>query len=98
MRERNWQEVIDIYRKTALNNLVIGSWFFICIYHSLDSFFQIIPQFVGGKPVMVLLGLGILFNMLTGEHRGIILNSHTTDLIPLQMGYWFWSPSFLIIG
>jgi O-antigen/teichoic acid export membrane protein len=62
-----------IYRKSCLNLLAIGSLVFIGIWANLHNVLQILPPaYAAGYWVIVLFGLGNLFDMATGTN-GIIL-------------------------
>lgn len=71
-------EVHNLYRKTALNQLIAGMLFFLGIWLSIDDLLAIIPNgevYAPAKNVVLLLGLNALFDMVTGNNSQIITYS-----------------------
>lgn len=75
IKARRWDEVKKIYRRTAINSLVAGGWFFLCIWLNLDALFDLNPKFAGARYAMLFVGIGLLLNVGSGIHRVIIINS-----------------------
>ncbi len=82
--ERNdMVEISTIYRKTALNQFIIGTLLLIGIAANLDSIFMLMPKgeiYSAGKWVVVIVGAGKLVDMLFGPSSEIIVYSKY---------YWF---------
>ncbi len=78
MNAGDLDKVADMYRRTALNQLVAGVFLLTGILLSLDDLFALIPngeKYVAGKPVVLLLGLANIVNMATGINEEIITYS-----------------------
>jgi O-antigen/teichoic acid export membrane protein len=76
-------EISTIYRKTALNQFIIGTLLLIGIAANLDSIFMLMPKgeiYSAGKWVVVIVGAGKLVDMLFGPSSEIIVYSKY---------YWF---------
>jgi O-antigen/teichoic acid export membrane protein len=72
----DWQTVDDVYKKTGLNQLLIGSFFFLLIWFSIEPILQIInPDYLQAKMVVLFIGIGKLFSMGTGVNNQVILHS-----------------------
>lgn len=68
--------ISTIYRKSCVMQLIIGSLIFGGILINLDSFFELIPQgYEEGKWVIIILGLGKLFDLATGLNGSILVLS-----------------------
>lgn len=64
-----------VYRKSSLNQLLIGVYLFGVGWACLDPALTFLPDYVSGKYVFFFIGLGILFEMLTGVNTTIIATS-----------------------
>ena len=77
--ERNdMVEISTIYRKTALNQFIIGTLLLIGIVANLDSIFYFMPKgeiYSAGKWVVLIVGAGKLVDMLFGPSSEIIVYS-----------------------
>src|SRR5690606_4806803 len=70
------REIGDIYRKTAINQLLIGMLLFLGIICNLDNIFHFVPNreiFEAGKNVVLIIGLGKLADMAAGANGEIII-------------------------
>ena len=71
-------EVNTIYRKSALNNLIIGLLIFIGLWINLDNLYTLIPRtevYSLGSMVVLIIGAGKLFDMAAGLNGEIIVMS-----------------------
>lgn len=71
-------EISTIYRKTALNQFIIGTLLLIGIAANLDSIFYFMPKgeiYSAGKWVVLIVGAGKLVDMLFGPSSEIIVYS-----------------------
>jgi O-antigen/teichoic acid export membrane protein len=78
MSDNRLDVVKDLYAKSAIIQLVIGSLLFICVWINIESLFMLIPNsetFITGKYVVFFIGLAVLFDMATGINNEIILMS-----------------------
>ena len=65
-----------LYKKSAINQLIIGGVFFLCIWINIDEVFSLLPEkFHAGKWVVFYIGFAQLFNIATGLSGEIIINS-----------------------
>lgn len=77
--ERNdLTEVASLYRKTSINQFIIGSLLLTGVWINLDSLFAIMPKgdfYAAGKWVAIIVGTGKLIDMLFGPSSEIIVLS-----------------------
>jgi O-antigen/teichoic acid export membrane protein len=76
--ENNLQEIKILYRKSSLNQLIIGALIFIGIWANLENIFSFIPNrevFELGKAVVLIIGFGKLIDMTAGINGEIIIMS-----------------------
>ena len=75
--ERNdLNEIGELYRKTALNQMILGSLFFIGIWLNIDDILMLVPQkYQGVKYVYFFIGLAKLFDVSCGINGGILVTS-----------------------
>ena len=81
--DSNLAEVSNLYRKTALNQFIIGSLLMIGIWANLENIFQFMPkgdEYRAGGLVVILVGLGKLIDMTFGP---------SSEIIGLSKHYWF---------
>ena len=73
---QDFKQIQTIYYKSAINQLIIGGLFFLCVWINIDAIFSILPEkFSHGKWVVLYIGLAQLFNVATGVNGAIIINS-----------------------
>jgi O-antigen/teichoic acid export membrane protein len=72
--KRNDIEYIsDIYKRSCLNQFIIGAFLFGGIWINIDNILQILgPDYADGKWVIFFIALSYLFDMLTGANGQII--------------------------
>lgn len=74
--ENDLKKIKIIYYKSAINQLIIGGVFFLCIWINIDVMFSLLPEkFSHGKWVVFYIGLSQLFNVASGVNGSIIVNS-----------------------
>jgi O-antigen/teichoic acid export membrane protein len=82
--ERNdLKDVQAIYRKTAVNQFIIGSLLLIGIWANLPAIFSLMPKgeiYQAGTYVVMIVGCGKLLDMLFGP---------SSEIIGLSKYYWF---------
>jgi O-antigen/teichoic acid export membrane protein len=77
------QDIRTIYRKTAINQFIIGSLLLIGVYINLDNIFELMPRkevYQAGAWVVAIVGVGKLVDMLFGP---------SSEIIVLSRYYWF---------
>lgn len=70
--------LLDLYRKTALNQLLAGMLIFILVWVNTDTLFDIMPNgeaFRDGKYVILFIALGKLIDVGMGNNGELIMNS-----------------------
>ena len=75
LKEDRQADVLNIYKQSSLNQLLVGALIFLCVWLNIDSLFEIIPNgsvFKMGKLVVLYIGFGKLFDMSLGVNRQII--------------------------
>jgi len=68
----------NIYKKTAINQMIVGSFIFLIIWLNIDNIFHFIPRgeiYQGGKWVVFYIGLAKVIDMATGVNTEILINS-----------------------
>jgi O-antigen/teichoic acid export membrane protein len=81
--ESNLGEVKSIYKKTAINQFIIGSLLLVGVWANLDNIFELMPNgetFKTGASVVALVGFAKLVDMAFGPNGEIIVSSKY---------YWF---------
>jgi O-antigen/teichoic acid export membrane protein len=72
-KTRKMDKMQEIYSKVSLVNSIIGVYFFLGLWENIDNIFFFMPEeYSAGKYVFLFLGLGRLFDMVSGLN-GIIL-------------------------
>jgi O-antigen/teichoic acid export membrane protein len=64
-----------LYKKSSINQLIIGGFIFLLIWCNIDNIFAIMPNgniYSAGKWVVFFIGISKLFDMLTGINSEII--------------------------
>lgn len=76
----NLARIDEVYKKTAITQLVVGFFLFILIWSNIDNFIALLasmgkPEYEAGKYVALFVGLAKLFDGATGINGGIIVTS-----------------------
>lgn len=77
-KDNNLSKIDELYKKSALHQLLIGGWIFIAVWINIDLVFALMPKgeiFIQGKLVVLLISAARLIDMATGIHGDIILSS-----------------------
>jgi len=77
-KNENVKEIQNIYTKASINVLVIGVLLLVGIWSCIDDLFLVIPngdKFISGKYVVLILGMGQLFNVATSVNNQILMYS-----------------------
>ena len=64
-----------LYQKSSVNQFLVGLFIFLVVWLNIDQVFQIIPNgsdYIGGKMVVLFIGLSKLFDMMMGVNKQII--------------------------
>lgn len=85
-KERDVRTLDLLYKKTSLNQFVIGAGIFLIIWLNIDALFTLIPNgqlYSEGKWVVLFVSIARLFDMLTGCNAEIIGTSeyYKLDLV-----------------
>lgn len=76
IKNKNWDAVAVIYKKTSLNQLIPGIFIFGLVWINLDLLFQFLPEvYSSGRWVVFIIGLAKLIEVGTGANGIILLNS-----------------------
>ncbi|MBO6794881.1 MAG: oligosaccharide flippase family protein [Balneolaceae bacterium] len=68
--------ISDVYKKTSLNQYIAGVIIYIGVIANLNNLFAILPdEYSTGAVVIIIIGLGNLFDMATGANGQIIISS-----------------------
>lgn len=71
----NLQNIKNVYLKSSIVQLTLGLLFLIGIWSSIDNIFELMPngeKYAVGKYVILILGIGKLFDLATGTNSQII--------------------------
>ncbi|MEQ8303628.1 MAG: oligosaccharide flippase family protein [Cyclobacteriaceae bacterium] len=71
-------DISTMYKKTSINQFIVGSLFLIGVWANLDSIFLLMPKgevYAAGKYVVIIIGLGKLLDMMFGPSSEIIVLS-----------------------
>jgi len=72
-KKNDLNEISSIYRKTCLNQFIIGGLIFIGIWANIGNIMKILgPEYYNGRWVIFFVGLGYLVDMVTGANNQII--------------------------
>ena len=75
--ENNIQEIVNLYRKTALNQLIIGILLFIGIWMNINDLLLFVPEkYQGIQMVFFYIGLSKLIDVSVGVNGAIISTSN----------------------
>jgi O-antigen/teichoic acid export membrane protein len=78
LQQQDMAKMEELYRKTALNQAIIGCLVFLGIWCNIDEIFSLLPKrdiYSEGKYVVLCLCLAKLFDMSTGLNAEILLYS-----------------------
>lgn len=76
--KNNLKEIENIYKKVALNQLIIGALLLLGIWANLENIFALVPKgeiFEAGALVVLVIGFGKLMDMVFGPSSEIIVLS-----------------------
>lgn len=72
-KKNDLEYISDIYKRSCLNQFVLGIFIFGGIWINIDNILQILgPEYAGSKWVIFFIGIAYLFDMLTGANGNII--------------------------
>jgi len=75
IHNNNYEELKKVYYRNTSNLLVIGCFVFLMVTCNLDVLFYLIPEYIQGKSIAIIISFSALFNMITGVNNAIIFNS-----------------------
>jgi O-antigen/teichoic acid export membrane protein len=76
MVENKYDELNDLYKKSAINLQVIGGFFMILIFLNIKQMYLLIPNdYSGGIWVVFMIGLSKFYDVLLGNNNSIIVNT-----------------------
>jgi len=74
-KNNDFKQIDSIYKKTSVNQFIIGTILFLLIWVNIDDIFSFIPKnniYIQGKYVILFLGLAKVFDLGTGVNNEII--------------------------
>lgn len=77
--DENWTELKSIVQKGSINQVLIGMFILLTLWFNADSIFQLMPNgqiYKSGKWVILILGIGKLFELFSILQGIVINNSH----------------------
>lgn len=108
MSEQKFDELNDLYQKSAINLQVFGGLVMLGIFLNINQLYLLIPaEYSGGTAVVFLIGLSKFSDLILGNNNAIILNTQYYRvvllfgllLVLLMIGLNMWLiPLFGIVG
>jgi len=89
LNEANKNEVENLYKKSSINLLLIGGFFFLLVNCGVHELFKLMPEkgYAGGEYVVLMISLAKLYTMFLGSNGAIISNSKFYKItLPLGLG------------
>ncbi len=86
-KDNNLKKISELYKSSAISQLIIGLVLFLGIWLNLDILFLIKPEFQEAKWVIFFIGIGKLIHISAGVNGGIILTSK----------YYYFNTIFMIM-
>jgi O-antigen/teichoic acid export membrane protein len=75
--KQDLKSISTIYYESCINQFVIGGLLFLGIWLNIDSVLMVLgDDYAPGKWVVFFIGLGYLFDMLSGDNTSILITSH----------------------
>ncbi|HBZ37436.1 MAG TPA: hypothetical protein DEO59_02805, partial [Balneola sp.] len=75
-KENDLNNIDDVYKKSSLNQLLIGLLIYIGVLANIDNLYALLPEvFAEGSIVIMIIGLANLFDVSTGANGQIIISS-----------------------
>ncbi len=75
-KNNDMANVLNVYKKSCINQLLISSYLLLCIWFGIDYLFQYMqPEFAAGKYVILFIGIAQVVDMGTGVNNEIIVAS-----------------------
>ncbi|MGQ7867866.1 lipopolysaccharide biosynthesis protein [Sunxiuqinia sp. sy24] len=76
-KRNDLNQIKDIYYKSCINQFIIGGFLFLGIWANIDNILAILGEdYLQSKWVIFFIGLGYLFDMLTGANAQVIAYSN----------------------
>ena len=88
LNENDEKEVQSLYKRSSINLLLIGGFFFLLVNCNVHELFKLMPEgYAGGELVVLLISLVKLYNMFLGNNGDIITTSRYYRIVlPLSAG------------
>ena len=75
-KNKEIETIDEVYKKSCLNQFLIGTYLFLGVWLNIDFVFQFLPEhYAHGRYVILLIGLAQLSDMLTGANAEVIATS-----------------------
>ncbi|MBC7642695.1 MAG: polysaccharide biosynthesis C-terminal domain-containing protein, partial [Flavobacterium sp.] len=76
MNEKKYEELNDLYKKSAINLQVFGGLIMLGIFLNIKQLYFLIPnEYSGGIAVVFIIGLSKFYDVILGNNNAIILNT-----------------------
>jgi O-antigen/teichoic acid export membrane protein len=73
-KNKNFKDMLLLYQKSSINQLLIGGLVFLLIWTNIDGLFSYLkPEYAAGKWVVLILSMSVLFNMSMGINNIIVM-------------------------
>ena len=78
-KQHNLKKLQEIYSQTSLNQLIIGGFIFLVVWINIDLLLSTLKDaYLQVKPLILIVGLGKLFDLATGANAEIlVLSKHS---------------------
>lgn len=74
-KKNNKDEISSVYRKSISNLVLIGVFIYVEVVINIDNIFEIIPDYISGRNIILLIGAAYLIDMFSGTSAIIISSS-----------------------
>lgn len=76
MVEKKYDELNELYKKSAINLQIIGGFIMLLIFVNIKEMYLLIPKdYSGGIAVVFMIGLSKFYDVLLGNNNSIIVNT-----------------------
>ncbi len=73
-KKKDMKEMLSLYRKSSINQILVGGLAFLVIWTNIDELYSFLPKdYANGKWIVFILSVSVLFNMSMGINNVIVM-------------------------